>query len=156
MTVPTIRPMAKADLPQVTLIEQACQSHPWSLLQFLDGFNAGHHGWVVSRQDGGREVIIGFAIVATVLDESTLLNLCVAPSQQQQGIGRHLLDFVLARARREHVSRIILEVRVSNRPAMSLYESMGFERISVRRDYYPAVIGREDGAVYSLSLASGE
>lgn len=148
------RKMDKADLAVVTRIEQDCQSHPWSLLQFLDGFNAGHEGWVACMDYDGRELIVGFAIVANVLDESTLLNICIRPAYQQQGIGRRLLAFLLEQARAGEMVKMFLEVRASNQPARGLYESVGFEAVSVRRDYYPALVGREDGVVYSLSLSS--
>jgi ribosomal-protein-alanine N-acetyltransferase len=146
-----IRRMTKADLPVVTKIEADCQTHPWTLLQFLDGFNAGHQGWVVCRQYEEREMIVGFAIVTSVLEERTLLNICVRPAFQKQGVGRTLLEFLLQQAKVENIEKIYLEVRASNSPAKSLYESFGFEKIAERKDYYPAIIGREDGYVYSLS-----
>jgi len=90
-------------------------------------------------------------VVASVLDESTLLDICVRPACQKQGYGRSLLEFVLARAAENKMRKMFLEVRASNLGAIQLYESVGFQRIDVRRDYYPAVIGREDGLVYLLS-----
>ncbi len=145
------RKMTKTDLPAVTKIENDCQSHPWTLLQFLDGFNAGHHGWVACQDNAGREEVMGFAIVATVLDESMLLDFCVSPKFQQMGFGKRLMTFILERARAENIVQFVLEVRASNRPAIALYESFGFKKISARKDYYPAKIGREDGLVYFLS-----
>jgi [ribosomal protein S18]-alanine N-acetyltransferase len=148
------RTMVKADLPVITKIESDCQSHPWTLLQFLDGFNAGHEGWVACRDYENRELIVGFAVLSRVLDESTLLNICVRPAFQKQGYGRIILDNLLDQARSENIERIFLEVRVSNSSAIKLYESVGFEKIAERRDYYPAIIGREDGLVYSLKPMS--
>ena len=144
------RKMVKADLPVITKIESDCQSHPWTLLQFLDGFNAGHEGWVACKDCEHRELIVGFAIFSSVLDESTLLNICVRPAFQKQGYGRAILDRLLEQARSENIESIFLEVRISNSSAIRLYESIGFEKIAERRDYYPAIIGREDGLVYSL------
>ena len=106
--------MTKADLPVVTKIEADCQTHPWTLLQFLDGFNAGHQGWVVCRQYEEREMIVGFAIVTSVLEERTLLNICVRPAFQKQGVGRTLLEFLLQQAKVENIEKIYLEVRASN------------------------------------------
>ena len=151
MTPLTFRIMDKADLPGIVKIENDCQSHPWSLLQFLDGFNAGHTGWVACREFQGGELIVGFAVVSTVVDESTLLNLCVRPACQNQGVGREILAHLLQEAAANHISKFFLEVRASNQVAIRLYESMGFEQVAVRKDYYPAVIGREDGLVYVLS-----
>lgn len=147
------RKMTKADLPVVTKIEKDCQSHPWTLLQFLDGFNAGHEGWIACKRFQERELIVGFAIVATVLDESTLLNLCVRPAYQKQGNGKNLMTYLLAQAKAEKIEKYLLEVRTSNRSAINLYESLGFEKITLRKGYYPALEGREDGLVYSLSFS---
>jgi len=148
------RTMEKADLATVVKIENDCQSHPWSLMQFLEGIDAGHCGWVFCREYEGNEVMVGFAVVSTVLDESTLLNICVRPAFQHQGVGRQVLDFLLQQASGENISRYFLEVRASNRIAIRLYESLGFRRLSVRKSYYPAITGREDGLVYGFDLSS--
>ncbi len=148
------RTMEKADLATVVKIENECQSHPWSLMQFLEGIDAGHSGWVVCREYEDKEVMLGFAVVSTVLDESTLLNICVRPAFQNQGVGRQVLEFLLQQASGENISRYFLEVRASNRIAIRLNESLGFRRLSVRKSYYPAIAGREDGLVYGCDLSS--
>ena len=148
------RKMTKADLPVVIKIENDCQSYPWTLLQFLDGFNAGHDCWVVCKAYEEREMLVGFAVVSTALDESMLLNFCVRPAFQNKGVGRKLLEFLLQKARMEKMTKFFLEVRASNLFAIHLYESLGFAQISVRRDYYPSLVGREDGLVYSFSSLS--
>jgi ribosomal-protein-alanine N-acetyltransferase len=150
----SFRKMEKADLPAVVRIENDCQSHPWSLMQFLEGFHAGHSGWLATREVDGAELLVGFAIVMSVLDECSLLNICIQPDCQKQGFGWQLLEFVLARAAADNMTRMFLEVRASNKAAIRLYERAGFEQVSVRRDYYPAVVGREDGLVYILSSFS--
>jgi ribosomal-protein-alanine N-acetyltransferase len=48
---------------------------------------------------------------------------------------------------------MFLEVRSGNLVALSLYESVGFSRIGLRRDYYPSLLGREDAVVMGLDLA---
>jgi len=148
------RVMDKSDLDHVVLIEQDCQSHPWSMLQFQEGFNAGHQGWVATKVYDGNEIIAGFAIMSSVLDESSLLKICISQAFQRQGIGQQLLDVVIQEAVGNQAVRIFLEVRVSNQAAITLYEKKGFTRIGRRREYYSTRTGREDGLVYSLSLAS--
>ena len=145
------RKMTKADLPVITKIENDCQSHPWTLLQFLDGFNAGHDSWIAYKTIEGREMVIAFAVVSSVIDESMLLNFCVRPAFQNKGYGKGLLTYLLERARAQKIAHFLLEVRASNKPAIQLYEGFGFQKISRRKDYYPALAGREDGLVYSLS-----
>ena len=55
---------------------------------------------------------------------------------QNKGYGKALLDYALLKAIQEVVSLITLEVRVSNQKAIHLYESAGFKKITIRRDYY--------------------
>jgi len=148
------RVMEKTDLESVVRIEQDCQSHPWSILQFQEGIKAGHQCWVAIKEFEGSEILVGFVIVSTVLDECSLLNISVRPAYQRQGIGRQLLEYVIERARSNDVVKIFLEVRAANASAIALYETSGFRQIAIRRDYYPAYTGREDGLVYSLLLSS--
>jgi ribosomal protein S18 acetylase RimI-like enzyme len=76
----------------------------------------------------------------------------VAPDLRRRGVARALLTMLLLRARRAGMLHAFLEVRPSNAPAMALYESMGFQRIGLRRGYYQAQAGREDAIVYRKSL----
>jgi len=52
----------------------------------------------------------------------------------------------------QHIVTMWLEVRTSNTYAQKLYESLSFEPIGIRKDYYPAVSGREDALVYKLAI----
>ena len=54
---------------------------------------------------------------------------------------------------RQNAQGMFLEVRSGNLVALSLYESVGFSRIGLRRDYYPSLLGREDAVVMGLDLA---
>ena len=43
-------------------------------------------------------------------------------------------------------------MRPSNRVAGTLYASLGFREIGLRKDYYPAEFGNEDARVLALTL----
>ena len=62
------------------------------------------------------------------------------------GIARKILLYLLERARTAGTYEAFLEVRPSNTTAARLYHSMGFEQVGIRRGYYQATAGREDGA----------
>ncbi len=47
---------------------------------------------------------------------------------------------------------MLLEVRPSNASAVRMYERYGFQKIGVRRGYYPAQSGREDALVMRVAL----
>jgi len=69
-----------------------------------------------------------------------------------QGLGRRLLQHLIATAGRESADTLFLEVRISNWAAYCLYISMGFNEIGLRPGYYPTKDGREDAMVLALSL----
>jgi ribosomal-protein-alanine N-acetyltransferase len=82
-----------------------------------------------------------------------LLNLTVAPAVQGRGLGRRLLDALVARCRRERRGALWLEVRESNQRARRIYQRYGFEAVGLRRGYYPAAGRREDALVMRLAIA---
>jgi ribosomal-protein-alanine N-acetyltransferase len=87
-----------------------------------------------ARDEAGR--VLGYALFWHVVDEVHLLNVAVAIPARRRGIGRALMNDLLAYAREHEVVRILLEVRSSNTAALALYESLGFTRFNVRERYY--------------------
>jgi ribosomal-protein-alanine N-acetyltransferase len=81
-----------------------------------------------------------------------LLNLSVAQEAQRTGLGWRTLEWMADVARGYGARTMLLEVRPSNAAALRLYERYGFERIGVRRGYYPAHSGREDAIVMRIAL----
>ena len=99
--------------------------------------------------------VLGFAIVATVLDQAELHNIAIDPALQGQGLGRQLLDRVIEQLPAE-AKNLYLEVRVSNIPAIRLYQNRGFVQIAERRDYYKTEFGREDALIMGLQMDAAE
>lgn len=140
--------MTMDDLDLVMHIEPTLYSHPWTLGNFKDSLQAGHSAWVLTL--AGE--IAGYAVMMLVLDEAHLLNISVAQGAQGQGHGRALLQQMITLARHHQAANMFLEVRVSNTPAIGLYESQGFCEMGLRRNYYPAAQGREDAVLMGLAL----
>ncbi|WP_369601423.1 ribosomal protein S18-alanine N-acetyltransferase [Hahella sp. SMD15-11] len=138
-----LRRMTEDDLPVVLHNERAAYSHPWSEKHFRDCLRAPNESWVLVNDDR----VIGHGIISVVLDEGHVLNLCIAPARQGEGLGRYLLDRLMARLWEKGASTIFLEVRASQVVAQSLYASAGFVEIGVRHGYYPATEGREDAII---------
>jgi ribosomal-protein-alanine N-acetyltransferase len=90
--------------------------------------------------------------MSVAVGEAHVLNLCVHPAWQCNGIGRRLMSRMLALARQHRADTAFLEVRESNEQALGLYRSLGFNEVSRRRGYYPARNGREDAIVLARSL----
>ncbi len=143
-----LRPMQMDDLDAIMQIEPTIYTHPWTRGNFSDSLNSGYSAWILESE--GK--MIGYALMMMVMDEAHLLNLSIAKPQQKQGLGRYLLEHMLHIAKNHKTANMFLEVRPSNVSAIALYENMGFCEMAVRRDYYPAVKGREDAVLMGLAL----
>jgi ribosomal-protein-alanine N-acetyltransferase len=140
--------MRASDLDAVAAIEASTYMFPWSRGIFSDCLMAGYPSFVL---DTGGDVV-GYAILSVAAAEAHILNLCVAEKSQRRGLGRQLLQHLLQLARSLNVERLFLEVRPSNAAAIRLYESSGFSRMGLRKDYYRAINGREDALVLALEF----
>jgi ribosomal-protein-alanine N-acetyltransferase len=144
----SFRPMEAADLELIMAIEPHIYSHPWTLGNFVDSLQSGYSAWVLEK----GEEIVGYALQMMVLDEAHLLNLSIAKPFQKQGLGRLLLEHMIKIAKHHHAVHMFLEVRPSNISAIALYENLGFNEMAIRRNYYPAAVGREDAILMGLAL----
>lgn len=142
------RPMQEGDLLDVMEIERRSYPHPWTRLIFSDCLHAGYCCWVAERLG----IIQGYGIISIAAGESHLLNLCVRPESQRQGIGLKILQHLISIARRHDAEIIFLEVRPSNRAACGLYRRAGFNELGTRNDYYPAGEEREDALILARVL----
>ena len=113
--------MQAADLFQVHAIEQASHPSPWPMKGLQESL-AAHQAFVLVRD----ETVLAFAFVQRILDEAHLLDIAVAPSHRGQGLGRELLRRLMDEELAEGVVIWFLEVRVSNTPAITLYQSLGY------------------------------
>lgn len=140
--------LTPADLPRAFEIEQASHAFPWTEKTLASNQGERYLNLKIMHND----VIAGFAITQIVLDEATLFNIAIDPAFQRQGLGRALLEYVIQQIEKKDVFTLWLEVRASNAKAIALYESLGFNEVSVRRNYYPAAQGREDAIMMALPL----
>jgi ribosomal-protein-alanine N-acetyltransferase len=143
----TLRKATLKDFDDMLFIEEQAHQYAWpesTLNWCLD--QAHIRCFVFLLQND----IVGFAIYECVLDEASLLNIAINPENQGQGYGRRLLRESIT-ALDANITRIFLEVRVSNLAAQNLYLSEGFSEIGQRRNYYPSYTGREDARVMELS-----
>jgi ribosomal-protein-alanine N-acetyltransferase len=100
-----------------------------------------------ARDESGA--LLGYALFWHVVDELHLLNVAVAIPWRRQGIGRALVNDLIAYGRAHAVARVLLEVRAGNLAAITLYEQLGFTRFNVRERYYA---DDEDAIEMSLIL----
>jgi ribosomal-protein-alanine N-acetyltransferase len=140
--------MREADLGAVIAIELQVYEFPWTLGIFRDCLRAGYCCWVLSL----GERVFGYGVTMVAVEECHLLNVCIHPDWQGQGLGHKLVRRLLKLARQHGAESAFLEVRESNGTAQALYRRLGFVEVGRRRDYYPTQQGREDALVLSLAL----
>jgi ribosomal-protein-alanine N-acetyltransferase len=144
----SFRPMKKSDMRAVMAIEQSAYEFPWEPGIFRDCLRVGYCCWVGERAG----CIVSYGILSVGGGESHVLNICVAPWTQGQGYGRRMMEKLIEVARSHKAEMMLLEVRPSNRVALSLYRKLGFNEIGSRKGYYPAKNGREDAIVLARTL----
>ena len=144
-----LRNATERDMDEVSRIEKASFSDPWSPREFRAILTAPQAIFLVASDDkSGR--LAGYVITASVLDEAEILNIAVDPPMRGASIGAVLLDAALAEAGKRGATTTFLEVRESNEAARKLYTSRGFEEISRRRKYYRSPV--EDALVLSRAV----
>lgn len=146
----SVEPMRAEDLDEVLAIERVSFSMPWSRGAFLYEIeqNRVARCWVM--RDTGR--VIGYVCLWEVADELHVTNIAVDPKRRRRGIARTLLGGVVEDARRRGLRLVVLEVRPSNREALTLYESFGFRVVGRRRGYYYDT--GEDALVMEVTLGA--
>lgn len=144
----SVRPMQDDDLAEVVEVENHSYDFPWTAGIFADCLRVGYCCWVL---DTGS-ALAGHGIMSVAVEESHILNVCIAPSQRRRGYARALMHHLLETATRHGARIAYLEVRPSNAGAIRLYAELGFRHVGTRRGYYPAHDGREDAYVLSMPL----
>lgn len=146
----TFSAMLERDLDEVLAIETRVHLHPWTRGNFTDSLAHGHVGQLV--RDASQR-LIGYFLTMAIVDEVHLLDIAVDMPDQGKGVGKLLLDGLVAIARAQQMRLILLEVRVSNMAAFHLYTRYGFSEIGRRKNYYPVAPGvREDAIVMQILL----
>lgn len=144
-----LRAMRWWDIDAVLAIEQALFPDAWSVGTFwaeLAGVPETRH-YVVAQES---DEVVGYAGLFATGHQADVQTLAVSAGHQGKGLGATLLSALLDEASRRQCAEVLLDVRVDNEAALHLYESAGFERISVRRGYYQP--GGVDGLVLRLRL----
>lgn len=137
-----IRQMQIGDIPDVVRIEKVNFSRPWSDLGFLSALNKENTIYLTAELDGR---IVGYAGMWIAADDGEITNVAVDKEFQNQKIGHLLLENMWKYGEKEGVTAYFLEVRSSNKPAITLYEHQGFRQAGLRKNFYEAPT--EDGIV---------
>lgn len=136
---------------ELAALEASCFASSWSAQQFLTAFSQKGFLAFGLRENGALRCYLS---CHAVLDEMEIVNLATVPWLRRQGLARRLLEGVLHVVENMGIKREYLEVRVSNAPALALYEGLGFKKVGLRKRYYPDT--KEDALVMQRIAPGGE
>ena len=154
-----IREMTLQDVPAVAEIEKLCFSLPWSEQSLIDSVKREDTMFLVCEEfdennsDDTGDVnsnIAGYIGMYLSFDEGDITNVAVSPAHRKKGYGEALVSKAKELAREKQLEMILLEVRVSNAPAISLYKKMGFEELGIRKNFYEHPV--EDAIIMKCPL----
>ena len=80
--------------------------------------------------------LVGYVGSQSSIDESDIMNIAVHPDWRRRGIAEKLIDYLVQELKKRGSHALMLEVRVSNDPAIALYEKLGFQQVGRRKNYY--------------------
>jgi [ribosomal protein S18]-alanine N-acetyltransferase len=142
-----VRRMKQQDVDAVVKIAASLPSAPhWPLAAYLHALEEPRIALVAERWGE----LLGFAVASVVGNEAELETIAVAWVEQNRGVARRLFAELAEEVKLAGAATIILEVRESNRPALVLYYSLGFEEIGRRPRYYVDPV--EDAVLMEMSL----
>ena len=146
----TFRVATAFDLPVfVSLDKELFPYSPWSASQYKEEFSSPTRHFVVAVDDA--QSIIGYAgVFAPGAAEADVLTVGVVPSQRGKGIARQLMALLTDWAGQQGSTAMMLEVKVDNLEAIGLYESLGYSKLNIRKDYFGAGL---DALVMRLELS---
>ena len=141
--------MNESHVEQVAQLEKVCFSAPWSENSIRGELLNPLALWLVAVEE---ERVIGYVGSQSVMGEADMMNVAVDPGCRRSGVGRKLVETLVADLARRQVNSLTLEVRASNGPAKALYEQLGFAQVGRRPNYYrnpkeDALILRKEWAV---------
>jgi ribosomal-protein-alanine N-acetyltransferase len=143
-----IRRLTYADLPQVIAIERRAFPTPWSLAMFVLELSKPSGICLAAVRD---ERIIGYLVCSRYDTVWHVMNIAIDERLRRRGIATTLLEELFERADGPGV-QYTLEVRLSNDPAIALYERFGFHSAGLRRGYYHD--NKEDALIMWRTVAA--
>ncbi len=126
--------MQREDVDVVHEIEQdAFGEHHWSKSSFYDELANNLANYYCIFKDN---VMVGYAGFWHIIDEAHITTVAIKKSARGQKLGECLLNHIIEECYKKEIKYITLEVRVSNEPAIKMYEKYGFKSLGTRKNYY--------------------
>jgi ribosomal-protein-alanine N-acetyltransferase len=122
------------DIKKIVELERASFATPWSYQMLFSAFSSPYF-YGVLVEDGDE--IVGYACETVLFETAETDIVAVDENYRRKGLGTKLLTELETQAKARGAERMLLEVRVSNEPAKSLYQKQGYKEVTVRKRYYP-------------------
>lgn len=142
-----IVPMEERHLDELAQLEQECFSHPWSRQALAEELHNPAAVFLVAVEG---ESVLGYAGMHVVCGEGYIDNIAVFPHNRKKGVGRGLVQALIDWMEHHEGVFLTLEVRPSNKAAVLLYRSAGFEEVGRRKGFYQDP--KEDALLLTLPL----
>ncbi len=136
------------NVPDIVALEKDVHISPWSSTNFKDALSAKNIFKVFMIDNK----LVGYYIALLAMNECQLLNIAIHKEYQKKGFGLKLIKNLKKICIDADISSIFLEVRVSNKNAIKLYEQSGFNELGIRKNYYKINTGWEDGVLMGAEL----
>ena len=128
-----IHKMRSQDVEAVSIIEAKSFSMPWSAKAFAELVEDEKSLYLVAESDGE---IIGCCGVTNICGDGDVNNVVVAEEHRGKGVAFLMMQELIARGEKMGIENFTLEVRVSNAPAIHVYEKLGFVSEGIRPRFY--------------------
>ena len=156
MTTSVSRALHCDDLPEVADLESAVQLDPWTHAQVLDIAPMLHTGEYIGAVVEQSGQLLAYVVARTMLDECEILSVGVVNHLRGRGLGKQVLQQLFDQLPTE-IATVHLEVRVSNEPALKLYQGLRFVEVGRRKGYYAPILNtskREDARLMSRHIST--
>ena len=156
MTTPVSRALHCDDLPEVADLESAVQLDPWTHAQVIDIAPMLHTSEYIGAVVEQSGQLLAYVVARTMLDECEILSVGVVNHLRGRGLGKQVLQQLFDQLPTE-IATVHLEVRVSNEPALKLYQGLGFVEVGRRKGYYAPTLNtfeREDARLMSRHIST--
>lgn len=137
------------DSEGIALIEASCFSVPWSQNGIIDFIKSDTSIVLVAKNNG---TICGYIGMYHSFGEGDITNVAVLPEYRNKGIAGSLISELIDICKANDISKVRLEVRQTNTPAISLYEKFGFYKVGIRKNYYSHP--KEDAVLMDLDITT--
>ena len=130
-----IKPMTQDDVEAVIKIEEeAYGKHHWAKTSFYDEMSNNLAKYYAAKTLDGE--LVGYAGTWHIIDEGHITTIAVKKDYLRNHIGEAIIKQIIDDCYKNGIKYLTLEVRVSNIPAIKLYEKYGFQSLGTRKGYY--------------------